>query len=167
MSEKHKDIYKAFEVVERSPEDIRAGLVRVLASFEGELADHHRSLNNVPTPAEDNSSVKSETAFTSEEEKVALCLIGIGLGAAKNANIRHRTLSPGAMWSDESMESITPVLGHLGLTEGTHEEQLAMVYETRDKLVSNLRTAVVSNDHIVQNMHEWLDQQPEEQSRVD
>jgi len=145
-----------FEATTHSPEEIKAGLVRVLAGFTGEQADHFRESFGTPAPAEDNQPVKSESIFKPEEETVALGLIGLGLALSKDAEKQHKVLTPNFIYSGEPMDMLTQTLAQDGHIQVSTEEQTAMVSGVKDKLLIQLQGAVKANEVITQHHRQEL-----------
>jgi hypothetical protein len=141
-----------FETATHSPEEIKAGLVRVLAGFTGEQADHFRDSFGIPAPAEDNQLVKSESVFKPEEETVALGLIGLGFAVSKNAEKQHKVLTPGYIYSGEHIDMLTHALAQDGHIQGSAEEQAAMVSGVKYKLLTQLQGAIKANEQIISSL---------------
>jgi hypothetical protein len=140
-----------FETTTHSPEEIKAGLARVVSGFTGELTDHFRSTYGIPAPAEDNEQVKTASLFKPEEETVALGLIGLGLGLSKDAEKQHKVLTPDFIWSGEPVELLTETLAQEGIIEGSPEQQVAIVNSVKEKLLTQLQGAIKANEVITQH----------------
>jgi hypothetical protein len=141
-----------FETTTYSPEEVKAGLVRVLSGFKGEQADHFRKTFGITEPAEDNQAVKAESVFEPEEETVALGLIGLGLSLSKNAEKQHKVFTPGFMYSGEPIDMLTQTLAKDGHIKGTTEEQAAIVNDIKERLLTQLQGAIKANEQITGNL---------------
>ena len=148
-----------FKATTHSPEEIKAGLVRVLAGFTGERADHFRNSFGIPAPAEDNQPVTSEPVFKPEEETVVLSLIGLGFALSKDAEKQHKVLTPGFVYSGEPIDTLTQTLAESGHIQGGIEEQAATVEVVKAKLLVELQGAIKANSLITQNHRRELARQ--------